>query len=99
MANDIEAELNDIYPDLVRLAKQRDSCARLLEDLPQRFTPQDVGNPGPRQRAWELAGCLHMSQARGTRLCKFSGHLPTYDCCVAARPKSPQRHAAGLNER
>ena len=64
MANNIEVELDGICPDLVPLAKQRDSCARLLEELPQRFTPLEVGHEGPMQRAWELAGCLHMSQSR-----------------------------------
>jgi hypothetical protein len=56
MAKDPESELSDLYPDLLRLVKQRDSCARLLEDLPQRFTPFDVAQEGPKQRAWELAG-------------------------------------------
>lgn len=64
MANDIESELNAAFPDLVRLVRQRDSCARLLEDLPQRFTPQEIGQQGPEQRAWELVGVSHMSQNR-----------------------------------
>ena len=41
MANDIESDLKDICPALIPLAKQRDSTALLLADLPRRFTPQE----------------------------------------------------------
>ena len=46
------------------LAKQRDSTARLLEDLPRRFAPRDVEQGGPNQRAWELVAFLHSSWGR-----------------------------------
>jgi hypothetical protein len=90
MANDIEVELNGICPDLVRRAKQRDSCARLLEDLPQRFTPHEVGDQGQRQRAWELAGCLHMSQARWYEALQIFWSL--YQHMIAAQQQGQRVH-------
>jgi hypothetical protein len=60
MANQFETELNDICPELLHLARQRDSTARLLEDLPKRYTPREVARASKQQHAWELAGLLHL---------------------------------------
>jgi hypothetical protein len=64
MLDPVEAELSQLSPDVLRLVKQRDSAARLLEDLPYRFTPQDIAEEGPKQRAWELAGVRHKNAGR-----------------------------------
>jgi len=61
---DLAQELRALNPDLLKLTETRDSTARLLEDLPSRFSPQEVGNTGSQQRAWELIGLLHLHTGR-----------------------------------
>ena len=60
MIDQIDLELCGLCPEVLQLARQRDSAARLLEDLPRRFTPQDIADEGRKQRAWELAAMRHM---------------------------------------
>jgi len=74
MANGLEAELNDLCPELLHLTEQRDSTARLLEDLTRRFTPRDVEQGGPTQRAWELVALLHRSSGRPNEALQISNH-------------------------
>jgi hypothetical protein len=69
MANGVDGELEELGRnldfDLRRIVQQRDSAARLLEELPRCLKPQDVVEVGgPGQRAWELAGVWHMQAMR-----------------------------------
>ncbi len=57
-------ELGSLNPTVLEMARDRDSCARLLVDLPGRFTPQDVANEGGPQRTWELVGVFHKNSNR-----------------------------------
>jgi hypothetical protein len=58
----IYAELQGLCHDLPVLVQERDSTARLLDDLPRRFSPKEVGEVGGApQRAWELTGLVHLS--------------------------------------
>jgi hypothetical protein len=45
--------------------QERDSTARLLDDLPRRFSSKEVGEVGGApQRAWELTGLVHLNTGR-----------------------------------
>ena len=90
MANGLEAELNDLCPELLHLAKQRDSTARLLEDLPRRFTPRDVEQGGPNQRAWELVALLHRSSGRPNEALQIFWGL--YQHMLAAQEQGGRAH-------
>lgn len=61
---DVAEELRALDADLLQLAGERDSVARLLQELPRRFTPQDIVELGPQQRAWELTGLVHLNAGR-----------------------------------
>lgn len=64
MPNAIEEELSALNPGLLELAKQRDSAARLIDELPRRFTPDEIRDIGPKQRSWELTGLVHLGTGR-----------------------------------
>jgi hypothetical protein len=87
MLDPVEAELS---PDVLRLVKQRDSAARLLEDLPYRFTPQDIAEEGPKQRAWELAGVWHKNAGRFYEALQIFWRL--YQHMLAAQEKVHRVH-------
>jgi hypothetical protein len=58
---DLIDELRSLSPELLGLALERDGAARLIEELPRRFSPQQVSFVGKEQRAWELIGLLHLT--------------------------------------
>jgi hypothetical protein len=60
----IQEELSALDPEISQLASQRDSTAHLLDQLPLRFAPAQVAEPGPSQRTWELAGLVHLAAER-----------------------------------
>src|SRR5262245_25405763 len=63
--SDLNAELNSIAPDLLKLAQLRNSAALLLEELPKRFSLKEISIGGSKaQRTWELLGIQHMQQWR-----------------------------------
>jgi hypothetical protein len=57
---DDDARVQALYADLLQLHQERDGAARLLQELPARFTPQQVSLQGEEQRAWELAGLSYL---------------------------------------
>jgi hypothetical protein len=44
--------------------EHRDSPARLLSELPARFSPQEVASAGDAQRIWELVGIIYRATGR-----------------------------------
>ena len=64
MPNTIEEELRSKSPELLRLVQERDGAARLLEDLPKRFSPEEISNEGNQQRSWELVGLVYLNAQR-----------------------------------
>src|SRR4051812_21428547 len=62
--SDLYAELKDLDASLLDLLEQRSSAALLLEHLPRRYPAPQVAVVGPEQRAWEVAGLLHLSNGR-----------------------------------
>lgn len=60
MPEEADVTLNTLYPDLVRLQQERDGAARLLQELPTRFSSQQVSVEGKEQRAWELLGLSYL---------------------------------------
>ena len=65
MADEVEAELTKVCPQLLPLVQERNSAALLLEDLPLRFPVREIGEEGGRpQRAWELAALMHLNRRR-----------------------------------
>jgi hypothetical protein len=60
----ITNELQSREPDVVALLRGRDSAARLLEDLPSRYPPNDLVSPDGAQRTWELLGLYHFNTGR-----------------------------------
>jgi hypothetical protein len=58
-------ELRALEPGLAsQIEQQRNSASVVVEELPRRWKPSDVGRPGPSQRAWELAGLCFLEQGR-----------------------------------
>ncbi|MBI4292031.1 MAG: hypothetical protein HY661_11175 [Betaproteobacteria bacterium] len=57
-------ELKEIAPFLLPFVEPRNSAALLLEELPRRYTPASVARVGLEQRAWEVAGLLHLNTRR-----------------------------------
>lgn len=64
MPNEVEEELRSMNPELLRLAQERDGAARLLQDLPVRFSPEEISNEGDQQRSWELTGLVYLNARR-----------------------------------
>jgi len=65
MADEVEAELVKVCPQLLPLVQERNSAALLLEDLPLRFPVREISEEGGRpQRAWELAALMHLNRRR-----------------------------------
>jgi hypothetical protein len=64
----VEQELAELeFSDLWQTLEGRDSAARLLELLPQRFVPEEVVKPGgPEQRTWELCGLYYLGRGRSS---------------------------------
>jgi len=58
-------ELNERHAWLIPLLEPRNSGALLLKELPRRYKPEDVASSlRPEQRAWEVAGLLHLNNGR-----------------------------------
>ena len=58
------AQLRSLNPELLSLAQERDGVARLLQDLPVRFSPEEISHEGDQQRSWELVGFFYLSAQR-----------------------------------
>jgi len=58
-------ELKELDPDIADyISRDEHYAARLLVDLPQRFSPADVSVPNEAQRIWELAGVVYKNLNR-----------------------------------
>jgi hypothetical protein len=62
--DEITRELENRAPGLFTRLQSHDSAARLLEELPSRFSPADLLDPQGPQRIWELLGLYHLYVAR-----------------------------------
>jgi hypothetical protein len=56
-----DEEVRSRYADILGLAQERDGAARLLNELPSRFSALDVATQTAGQRVWELAGLEYLN--------------------------------------
>jgi len=69
--------IEQLSADLLRLAQERDGAARLLTDLPARFSPKEIANEGDQQRSWDWLDSFTSIATDGRRHCPYS------DSCIS----------------
>jgi hypothetical protein len=58
------AELKKLDPSLLPHLNRRDSAAVLLNELPQRYSAEQIAKVGDQERAWEVVALLHFNTGR-----------------------------------
>jgi hypothetical protein len=91
---DSTQELRSKASLLLNMAQQRDGAARLLVDLPNRFSPLDVSTEGEPQRLWELCGLFFVNQSRWQEALPIFQQL--YQHMLKAQEQSGKRTHKGM---
>jgi hypothetical protein len=62
--NPLLQELNDLDATLLPLLEGRNSAALMIDELPRRYSDEQIAKEGNERRVWEVVGLLHLNTGR-----------------------------------